>query len=279
MKISTLIFLAAIFPERLSLGGVFGGGSQAIDGSGFGQSSAFGKSQSSQVGGYTQAIDEAVGKVETESALYGYYTCTGVLVGPCLMLTSQACVTDIIDEGDPEDYVRFMPGYSDGYSQGTGFATWYWWDSRLPVLQAETDYQRAFDYVVVKLDTCLGNTNGYMCVKSFDPSWVGLEAWESIAYSQNYSNGESQKYSSTDGKFTIVCYDAFTNSDGTTSYLMYSDLPAEFSEQLGIPIFGWWDDEPCVIGLGNYAWTDDDGRKYTLISGGPGLEDLVRNNM
>lgn len=225
-------------------------------------------------------IMDAVGKVEAVSKLHDHtFECTGVLVGPCLMLTSQFCIADPINYEAYGDYVRFMPGYAMGYSQGAGIGTYYWWDSRAPTASPiETDSQRAFDYAVVELDTCLGETNGHMCVKSFDPSWVGLKVWQSITYW-----GENQVFTGLESPFTILGFNEFTNSDGTISYIMYSDLPADllgFSDQVGHPVFGWWDDEPCVIGLGNgYHWIDDYGNKYKAFIGGPGLEDLVRDHM
>jgi V8-like Glu-specific endopeptidase len=78
----------------------------------------------SQVRASYDAIMDAVGKVEAVSKLHDHtFECTGVLVGPCLMLTSQFCIADPINYGAYRDYVRFMPGYAMGYSQGVGIGT------------------------------------------------------------------------------------------------------------------------------------------------------------
>ena len=212
----------------------------------------------------------AVGKVETDTTTYG--GCTGVLVGPCLMLTSQCCVHNTI--GNLAHPLRFTPAYYDGNAPfGTAEAIYYWWDLRLAQPKAVTDLEYAFNYVVVKLDKCLGYSAGYWCFKSFDRSWEGKDYWRTIGYAHDLANNERPFYIETDHSVTGT--QAFTNADGASSFGMGTDIPGRLLSKSGDPIYGMFDGEPCVIGVGTSLYLDENGDVRKQFSGGLGLEALI----
>ena len=215
----------------------------------------------------------AIGKVQTPTR-----SCTGILVGPSLMLTSQCCVDDAITHNSQ---MSFTPAYYDGNAPfGSAYSTWYWWDNRYSGCSTEMNNQAAFNYVVVKLDRRIGDSAGYWCFKAFDRSWGGEQwnaknYWHRIGYAGDISNAQRPFYVEAAHPMWFCCSDCgckeYENNQGAVSYLMTTTLfSEEYDNDSGDPIYGTINGELCVVGLMTMSY------RHGIVAGGPGLEALIQ---
>ena len=90
----------------------------------------------------------AVGLVETEGQ-----SCTGVLVGPDLLLTTACCGLNRQPDGSI-GWLRFTPAKHDGESPfGIASGKWWFWHHGDIGKLAETNFEMAFNYVSKKVMT------------------------------------------------------------------------------------------------------------------------------
>ena len=55
-------------------------------------------------------------------------------------------------------------------------------------------------------------------------------------------------------------------------------MPGRLLSKTGDPIYGMFDGEPCVIGVGTALHTDESGNVHKEFSGGLGLEALIEEH-
>jgi len=231
----------------------------------------------------------AVGLVET-----GSRSCTGVLVGPDLLLTTQSCGHKYQPDGSI-GWLRFTPAKHDGIAPfGTAKGTF--WFSHAPHIGKQNSnsnyptngfekafnyYDDAFDYVLVKLDSRIGDTVGWWCFKHIecdDSTWTGVNK---IGYASDLNNKVRPYYQ--DGEHKVFGCEWHTNDQGVRSVTWKSDFWSSF--YLNDVIFGLFGGNLCVIGLSTGSDFCDWNGSYeaslsggicSQVSGGPGLEDLIK---
>eukprot|EP00984_Skeletonema_dohrnii_P023662 scaffold12758_cov121-Skeletonema_dohrnii-CCMP3373.AAC.1 len=213
----------------------------------------------------------AVGLVETEGQ-----SCTGVLVGPDLLLTTQCCGLNRQPDGSI-GWLRFTPAKYDGkYPFGTASGKWWFWHYNDIGKKAETSFELAFNYVLVKLDWRIGDKVGWWCFKHLDcpDSWSGLRK---IGYASDLNN-KVRPYV-TENPHTVLDCEWHTNSDGARSVRRNTDIWAPLYGKSGDVIFGMIGDTYCAVGLSTSVYsckeTGFGDGTCSQASGGPALEELI----
>ncbi|KAL3675982.1 hypothetical protein R1sor_025930 [Riccia sorocarpa] len=173
------------------------------------------------------------GKVQTASK-----GCTGTMVGRRLMLTASHCIQ--WNKTGPIGWVKFTPAYYKGaapFGTAWGERILYWNRAPGPNL---TNFETAFDYVVVVLDRNIGNLTGYTGFRTYSPSWNNGHYWQQIGYPSDLSNGEAPAFS---GNGSITSVDAYLTKGFHIGYVLgnFIDIVKGHS---GGPYWGWWKNEP-----------------------------------
>lgn len=140
----------------------------------------------------------------------------------------------------------------------------------------DTACELAFNYILVKLDRCIGNEAGWWCAKEYDPSWNLGNYFRKVGYQYDFYNKERPYYTETHGAISGIQTQC-TNSDGTESWLMQSNVFCKgnpFGSKSGDPVYAVWEDEPCVIGLSNIC----DTNKHSILTGGPGMVAMIEKH-
>eukprot|EP01083_Nonionella_stella_P073163 197616_1 len=216
----------------------------------------------------------AVGQVFTET-----HVCSGVMVGPSLMLTAQSCINRQPD--GTLGWLRFVPAFLHGGSRyGAADAVEVTYDHRIPDLDAMTIDDAAFNYAVFKLDAPIGDTT----VVRYWPadvygnvfgSWLNDQAlWDHLGYAHDVESGLHPFWVDL---FSIDSVSTHTFAGSPQAYLMYTtSLDVGSSWQIGGPVVGYHTDVenyplyPIVIGVLS-ATTDS----ANLVSGGPGMVAMI----
>lgn len=189
---------------------------------------------------------------------------SGVLIGGRVVLTAG----HMAPWGSSNWAMKFVPAYYDGSSLlGAGVSSWvsdYWGYNTNETVSA-------WDMLVLRLYTPLGDTYGYFGTKAYDSSWEGGNYWTLAGYPGAVANAARP---SRQMWFPIVDDDG----DGSADELeYYADATAGDS---GGPVFGFWSGAPYAVG------THSGGEKTTFLwwtleddnagAGGGALNDLVR---
>ncbi|KAL7577077.1 hypothetical protein ACA910_006816 [Epithemia clementina (nom. ined.)] len=194
-------------------------------------------------------------------------SCTGTMVGPRLMLTARQCVNFLPGGGITS--VKFYPAYYNGEHSFYGKAS----GQRVLYLTKDSSCvgycSNAFDFVVVVLDSAIGNMTGYMGVKTFDESWLGGKYWDSVGYPRDLGNGrESVFFNNAAVLKTREYYDGY-------SVVMETDMDVN-NGQWGSPLYGYWTESGyCVVGVVSSHDGSDDPDEWNNSAGGKMLTDLV----
>ena len=189
---------------------------------------------------------------------------SGVLIGGRVVLTAG----HMAPWGSGNWAMQFVPAYYNGASTlGAGVSSWvsdYWGYNT-------NEHVSAWDMVVLRLYTPLGNTYGYFGAKTYDGAWEGGNYWTLAGYPGAIA-GANQP--SRQMWFPVVDDD----SDGDADELeYYADATAGDS---GGPVFGFWSGAPYAIG------THSGGEKTTFLwwtieddnaaAGGGAVVNLIR---
>lgn len=201
-----------------------------------------------------------VGLVETPHG-----TGSGVMIGPRHILT----VSHVIDWNPPPpfaaNWVKFTPSYFDGNEPfGHAFSTNIYWFNKDSGDNSIDSTEEQFDYVVVVMDSRIGEQCGWMGARGYSDSWDGLTAWSHMGYPGDLNNGQRPCFQ---GNFSMDGSDS--ESDDHEAIMHQADV---FPGQSGGPMFGWWDGEnfPRAVGVQSWQLSGTNG-----ASGGGDLDELV----
>lgn len=206
-----------------------------------------------------------VGRVETALG-----SCTGTMIGRRLMLTGSHCM-DWTNGG--ATWVKFTPAYYNGdapFGVAWGERVIYWNQAAGGL----SDFETAFDYVVIVLDEPLGELTGYPGARAYATSWNGGNYWQNMGYAGDLSGGERPAFS---GGGAIASVSSHTTS-GQTGYVMgnFIDITRGHS---GGPCWGWWEGEgwPRVVGTASAEARvpSKDTSGDNEFGGGPALISLI----
>jgi V8-like Glu-specific endopeptidase len=168
---------------------------------------------------------------------------SGVLIGGRVVLTAG----HMAPWGSKNWAMQFVPAYYDGVSTlGAGASSWvsdYW--------GYNTNEQiSAWDMIVLRLYTPLGNSFGYFGTKRYDSAWEGGNYWTLAGYPAAVAgtNRPSRQM------WWPVLDD---DSDGSADELEY-EADATPGDSGG-PVFGFWSGWPYAIG------THSGGEKSTFL--------------
>ena len=208
-----------------------------------------------------------VGRVDTANG-----SCTGTMVGRRLMLTGSHCIQWT---ATGTGWVKFTPSYFNGSAPfGVG-----WAQRVISWLKADgsdglSDLETAFDYVVVVLDSNIGDLTGYTGYRTYSSSWNNGNFWDQLGYPGDLTGGQRPVFFDN-GAITSV---GTHTTSGQQGYVLghFMDTSGGHS---GGPYWGWWANEtfPRVIGTDSTSpqnpgpSTSGDNE----AGGGPALSSLI----
>lgn len=190
------------------------------------------------------------------------WTGSGVLVGGRVVLTAG----HVAPWGSGNWAMKFVPAYYDGGSAlGAGVYSW------VSDFRGYSDPVSAWDMVVCRLYTPLGNSLGFFGAKTYDDDWEDGNYWTLAGYPTAVANANRP---SREMWWPILDDD----SDGDADELEFQadSTPGDS----GGPVFGFWDGEawPSVVGTisGGERWTTLFwGEDNNVAAGGSAMVDLI----
>ena len=188
---------------------------------------------------------------------------SGVVIGPRHLLT----VSHVIDwDGAPgfaANWVRFTPSSFDGTAPfGQTHGAHIYWYVRENGDGTITSDEVKHDYVVVVLDSRVGERTGWMGARGYSNSWDGLTVWQHMGYPGDLNSGARPTFQSG---FAL-------DGDGDEAHERIKHRADVFPGQSGGPIFGWWSGEvgPRAVATQSAQTSSDNWG-----SGGGDLDQLV----
>ena len=191
---------------------------------------------------------------------------SGVVIGPRHMLT----VSHVIDwggapPGSAANWVRFTPSSFDGvgpFGETHGVHIyWYVQENGDDSLSPE---ELRFDYVVVVLNTRIGERTGWMGARGYIDAWDGLDVWQHMGYPGDLNGGQRPCF------VNRVTLNGDDNGDDAHQFIQHrADV---FPRQSGGPMFGWWDGD---VGPRAVATQSGETSADNFASGGADLARLV----
>lgn len=187
---------------------------------------------------------------------------SGVLVGGRVVLTAG----HVAPWGSGNWAMKFVPAYYDGGSAlGPGVYSW------VSDYYGYNDPVSAWDMVVCRLYTPLGNSLGYFGAKTYDSSWEDGNYWTLAGYPGAVAGANRP---SRQMWWPILDDDSDGNADELEFHA--DSTPGDS----GGPVFGFWNGEawPSVVG------TDSGGEKWSFLwwgednnvaAGGSAMVDLI----
>jgi hypothetical protein len=173
------------------------------------------------------------------------------MVGPRHLLTSSRIVGWHAD--GPTDWLVFTPSYYAGTAPfGSAYSVeiFSWrqleyltYDSRLDLI--------ANDYVVVVLDTRIGEATGWLGSAVYNTAWNNQRLWDFVGYSNDFSSGQEPVFQNGI-PITSVSTPPGSTPPNNALLMNYVAWMGEFPEyENGGPFFGWWSGAvgPTVIGV------------------------------
>ena len=170
-----------------------------------------------------------VGLVETPRG-----NSSGVVIGPRHLLT----VSHGIDwggapRGFAANWVRFTPSSFDGnapFGQTHGVHIYWYVQENGDGQISSSEIQH--DYVVVVLDSRVGERTGWMGARGYVDGWDGLDVWQHMGYPGDLNSGQRPIFIN---RVSLDGDDA--GDDAHESIKHHADV---FPGQSGGPMFGWW---------------------------------------
>lgn len=193
-------------------------------------------------------------------------TASGVVIGPRHLLT----VSHGIDwagapAGFAANWVRFTPSSFDGigpFGDTSGIHIYWYVQENGDRSLSPTELQ--FDYVVVVLNTRIGERTGWMGARGYIDAWDGLDVWQHMGYPADLNSGERPVFVNN---VTLNGDDA---GDDAHQFIQHrSDV---FPGQSGGPMFGWWTGD---VGPRAVATQSGETSADNFASGGADLARLV----
>jgi hypothetical protein len=121
-----------------------------------------------------------------------------------------------------------------------------------------------YDYVVVVLNTNIGNLTGWMGSRGYTDSWDGGTYWSHIGYPGDLSAGNRPSFQNN-----ISLDGAWYEFDSHESMATRADV---WPGQSGGPYFGWWSGE---VGPRAVAVQSSQSSSENDASGGQDMVDLI----
>lgn len=201
-----------------------------------------------------------VGLVETPHG-----TGSGVMIGPRHLLT----VSHVIDWNVPPpfaaNWVKFTPSSFDANEPfGHAFSTNIYWFNKDDGNNSINQTEEQFDYVVVVLDSRIGELTGWMGARGYSDAWDGLNVWSHMGYPGDLNSGSRPSWQSP---FAVDGSDG--ESDSHEAIMHKADV---FPGQSGGPLFAWWDGDVGPRAVATQSWQNS---STNGASGGGDLDELV----
>ena len=192
-------------------------------------------------------------------------TGSGVMIGPRHMLTVSHVIDWNVQPPFAANWVKFTPSYFDGNEPfGHAFSTNIYWFNKDDGNNSINQTEEQYDYVVLVLDSRIGELTGWMGARGYTDSWDGLNVWSHMGYPGDLNNGQRPSWQSP---FTL---DGDSNeSDDHEAILHTADV---FPGQSGGPMFAWWDNEVGPRAVATQSWQNG---STNGASGGADLDELV----
>lgn len=212
------------------------------------------------------------GKVNTVGA-WG----SGTTIGRRLVLTASHVVNWTGGSSGGIAGLTFTPAYFDGSGPWGTFSAErvIYWNQAGGSL---SDFETAFDYVVLVMSEPVGSTVGYPGYRAYDDDWHGGSYWETIGYPSERASGERPAYQGG----CVISSQGSHSTSGQTGYVLghFNDITPG---QSGGPVWGWWGSEPWprVVGvtstIGSTAVESPSGTTIgdNEYGGGPALSALI----
>lgn len=186
---------------------------------------------------------------------------SAVLVGDRIIITAG----HVVPWSDGSWWMRFVPAYYDGLSLHGASVTSYVSD----VYGYDPAGQVAgYDYAVCRLYEPLGSWLGYMGYNGYAESWNNQPYWSIIGYPGMVAGGMRPSYQNG-----ITVWEVDNESNGGCELeSQTADLSPGNS---GGPMFGWWGDDPRVVGVVSGAESDSASDRSNVMAGGPAMTNLI----
>jgi hypothetical protein len=180
---------------------------------------------------------------------------TGVMIGPRHLLANNRIVRWNPQGGDA-GWIVFTPAYFHGEAPfGTAYAEKvFFWRQLEPLFPTRDEHLLAFDYVVCVLNRRIGDITGWVGWQdTYDPAWNGLPLWSTVAYCDDFANGEEPTFQDQ-VRVLDVRKPAGTDPPGQALVLENNAKTgvSELFHEPGAPLFGWWhppEPWPRVVGM------------------------------
>jgi len=183
-----------------------------------------------------------VGLVETPHG-----TGSGVMIGPRHMLTVSHVIDWNVAPPFAANWVKFTPSFFDGSEPfGHAFSTNIYWFNKDNGDNTIDHTEEQFDYVVLVLDSRIGELTGWMGARGYIDSWDGLNVWSHMGYPRDLNNGQRPSWQSP---FTID--GSVSEDDSHEAILHQADV---FPGQSGGPVFAWWDGDVGPRAVATQSW-------------------------
>jgi len=155
----------------------------------------------------------------------------------------------------------FVAGYYDGSSvNGAGASAW------VTGLWGYKNHSQGDDMAVMALNAPLGSSLGYFGYKTYTSDWEDGPWWTLCGYPGMVANGQRPSRQSS---FPIQDDD----NDGAGVELEYEADTSDGNS--GGPVFGWWDNQPYIIGT-HSGGEEEAFDTNNVAAGGAALSGLIK---
>jgi V8-like Glu-specific endopeptidase len=190
-------------------------------------------------------------------------SCSGTLVGPQHLLTASHCV--VWNADGTIGWLKFEASRYDAFTLGVAWATRLHYYRQVDGSTLSDD-EIAFDFVVVVLDTRLGDELGWMGSKAYKQRWNGGAYWANIGYPTDLG-GTTRPVFQQGCAITDTARQQF---GGHTSLQLFSRCDI-IPGQSGSALYGFWDEVPHVV-----AVTSAENPVTNFFAGGKLLPTLIK---
>ena len=198
-----------------------------------------------------------LGRVETPGGI-----ASGVMIGPRHLLTVSHTIQ--WNSNGSAGWVKFTPMYFDGSAPfGAAWGTRVYYKKKVtgPTINST---EGKYDYVVVVLNTRMGNMTGWMGSRTYKDSWDGGKYWSHSGYPGDITSTQRPTYESS-----ISLDGSFWDPQSHQRIWHKGDV---WPGQSGGPYFGWWSGESFPRAV---AVQSGQNSNENSASGGSDMVDLV----
>ncbi len=186
---------------------------------------------------------------------------SGIMVGPRHLLTC----SHIIDwqPNNSTGWLSFKPAFYNGSTPfGTAWSTLTYYKRKVVGGDGIDGTELQYDYVVVVLNSRIGDLTGWLGSKSYTDSWDGGSYWTHVGYPGDLTGGQRPTYQNN------IALDGANNLPDAHEYMTHrGDV---WPGQSGGSFFGYWNGAPhtvCVQSAHNPS--------SNFASGGSDMVDLI----